>query len=169
MKTYQLANINFRRFWGYPCNTNNCPVFVQIELTPNADGNIIFSVNTQIWNPKQTKTFLNGDHLDLLENFPEIACDRFYQTLKELWNKYRHKEIHKGSPEQERILRLAIAAEDLPPSEHLGSNLYLNYLQSKNMAFITINNIQYRYGHGWVDGQPMPDSDIEQLVQVAIL
>ena len=166
MKTYRFADINFRRFWGYPCNTKNCPVFVQTKLSFNSDGNILFSVNTQIWNPKQTATYLDGDHLALLANFLEIANDKLYQTLQELWEKYGHKEIHKGSPEQEQILHPAIAAEDLPPNEYLGSEAYRNYLRSYNMETVVHNGVSYRYGHGWVDGKPIPNSDLERLEQI---
>lgn len=166
-KTYNFPSINFRRFWGYPCNTKNCDVEVTITLQTNKNGHLEFHINTRIWNPKHEKTFIDGDGLEVLQNFPEIATNQTYEILLYLYEKYQHREIHWGSPEQETLLHAGIAAGDLPPREEMCGNAYIQYLVDRNMYTVSYNNETYNYGNGWLNGEPIPHNDTEMMILVS--
>ena len=163
-KTYTFPSINFRKFWGYPCTIKNCDVELEVQAFINNNGHLVFHVNTKIWNPTHKQTFIDGDGLELLQNFQDIATNKTYQILLSLYQKYQHREIHFGSPQQEQLLHAAIAAGDLPPREPIGSNSYREYLASCNMYFTSWNGMNYEFGHGWLNGEPIPKRDSEMII-----
>lgn len=147
-RVFELCKVDYH---GNGRKTNL--VTIDIRLSGMV-GKPAFSASGGIWNNKtgQNKDYETcGQCLARLLEYKEVAYNKTYQEIYELWSEYHLNDQNAGTVRQERALKKAGITNN-------------NYSYDKALAYLESNglNEEYKYGSEWLY-RAIPDDDLQRI------
>lgn len=160
-----LGKANVMKHWGNKSCRKSLTVWATLflELERGAGGTIRPDISICMRDENNETVYATRD-LSEIKSIPELSGHPYVGYLELLSKTYRDG-IKAGNPEQEESLRNGYALGKVTDLDfRTGRDGQVEWLKSRNLYEMKQDDgTWYRYGHGWANGKPVPDSHLAIL------
>ena len=161
-----FGKINLKKILGNKTGRKENKLIMKINMVSDTVSYLL-SFHANIYDPNDNLIFGGYSIIPLLAQAPELKNNPVFHLILDLCEKYQLSIINSGTKEQEYCLINGYLKDELTTLSMDGHETHKEYLASHNLLTTTLDSgDSYTYGHGLIDGIPIPKDDLAKLIQL---
>lgn len=159
-KLFDLGTTNLYKFWGNKSDKkSDCHAFAKLTVAPIGSCSLLITTELFVYDTETGHCIIGGDCFSDATT-PDLLKSDLFNTILNIHDKYQHKIIRTGTPEQMTVLKEAIANKEITSLSPSSVDEHKAYLEAHNMLTVPKpDGTKYTYGEGCIDADTFLDPD----------